>query len=270
MKSCTTTKSGTTKSQVSSNKSSRSASRSSSFTRKASAEKRSSVAIAKAIEKESVKQELKTEENMSSEIKTESSIAIGQVDQTVTKTELTKNSSSEHTSTKTIKSVRRSQTKEFQKGVTTNSDTKIETIENGKSEKNQYATLSRKASKSAHEETKLIEQSATTSQEVVNKKSMANTLNNATIRYPKTTMVVRLQPGEDKTLSAYLDEQVVDPSEPGGSSYKRRWLTDVSADKGSQAAICGLEISFSHVPQDLDIKLIQTKEGDMCPPQSVC
>merc|ERR1712025_1214066 len=93
---------------------------------------------------------------------------------------------------------------------------------------------SRKASKSAHEDTKLIEQSATTSQEVVNKKNMANTPNSATIQYPKTTMVVRLQPGEDKTLSAYLDEQVVDPSEPGGSSYKRRWLTDVSADKGSK------------------------------------
>lgn len=60
-------------------------------------------------------------------------------------------------------------------------------------------------------------------------------------------MVVRLHPGQTNRLSAYLE----DTDKPSS----RTWLAEVQAGD-SLSSICGLEISFSSVPQDIDIKVI--------------
>jgi len=62
----------------------------------------------------------------------------------------------------------------------------------------------------------------------------------------RTTMVVRLHPGQTNRLSAYVEDQ----DSPSG----RSWLAEVQP--GDTSSICGLEISFSSVPQDIDIKVI--------------
>merc|ERR1712223_1360475 len=62
----------------------------------------------------------------------------------------------------------------------------------------------------------------------------------------RTTMVVRLHPGQTNRLSAYVEDQ--------DSPSRRSWLAEVQP--GDTASICGLEISFSSVPQDIDIKVI--------------
>jgi len=67
----------------------------------------------------------------------------------------------------------------------------------------------------------------------------------------KTTMVVRLHPGQSRRLSAYMDQQ----DQKGEELSTRTWLGDVQY-QDNPASICGLEISFSSVPQDIDIKLI--------------
>jgi len=67
----------------------------------------------------------------------------------------------------------------------------------------------------------------------------------------KTTMVVRLHPGQSRRLSAYMDQQ----DQEGCDVTSRTWVGDVQ-DNNTTASICGLEISFSSVPQDIDIKLI--------------
>merc|ERR1712106_1092766 len=67
----------------------------------------------------------------------------------------------------------------------------------------------------------------------------------------KTTMVVRLHPGQSRRLSAYMDQQ----DQKGEELNTRTWLGDVQY-QDNPASICGLEISFSSVPQDIDIKLI--------------
>ena len=89
----------------------------------------------------------------------------------------------------------------------------------------------------------------------------------------RTTMVVRLHPGQTNRLSAYVEDQVSkenlnlcqkkhltsDQDSPSG----RSWLAEVQP--GDTSSICGLEISFSSVPQDIDIKVIpgdDNLEGD--------
>merc|ERR1719225_2569835 len=70
----------------------------------------------------------------------------------------------------------------------------------------------------------------------------------------RTTMVIRLHPGKTNKLAAYLENQ----EKPGS----RTWLTE--ADTGEvEDALCGLEISFSSVPQDIDIKLLPPSQGDL-------
>merc|ERR1711971_458212 len=68
----------------------------------------------------------------------------------------------------------------------------------------------------------------------------------------RTTMMIRLHPGRTNKLSAYLENQ----EKPGS----RTWLTEALTEE-VEDALCGLEISFSSVPQDIDIKLFhQVKE----------
>jgi len=62
----------------------------------------------------------------------------------------------------------------------------------------------------------------------------------------RTTMVVRLHPGQANRLSAYLEDQ--------GAPGTRRWLAEMQP--GDASSILGLEISFTSVPQDIDIKVL--------------
>jgi len=71
----------------------------------------------------------------------------------------------------------------------------------------------------------------------------------------KTTMVVRLHPGQNRKLSTMEDQegaQKEDMEEPNSSCG---WLAEVQAED-DPSSVCGLEISFKSVPQDIDIKLI--------------
>jgi len=69
----------------------------------------------------------------------------------------------------------------------------------------------------------------------------------------RTTMMIRLHPGRTNKLSAYLENQ----EKPGS----RTWLTEAQTEE-AEDALCGLEISFSSVPQDIDIKLLSPTQGD--------
>jgi len=69
----------------------------------------------------------------------------------------------------------------------------------------------------------------------------------------RTTMMIRLHPGRTNKLSAYLENQ----EKPGS----RTWLTEALTEE-VEDALCGLEISFSSVPQDIDIKLLPPSQGD--------
>merc|ERR1712130_221147 len=70
----------------------------------------------------------------------------------------------------------------------------------------------------------------------------------------RTTMMGRLHPGRTNKLSAYLENQ----EKPGF----RIWLTE--AESGEvEDALCGLEISFSSVPQDIAIKILPPTQGDL-------
>jgi len=69
----------------------------------------------------------------------------------------------------------------------------------------------------------------------------------------RTTMMIRLHPGRTNKLSAYLESQ----EKPGS----RTWLTEALTEEVKDA-LCGLEISFSSVPQDIDIKLLPPTQGD--------
>merc|ERR1719397_769631 len=69
----------------------------------------------------------------------------------------------------------------------------------------------------------------------------------------RTTMMIRLHPGRTNKLSAYLESQ----EKPGS----RTWLTEALTEE-VEDALCGLEISFSSVPHDIDIKLLPPTQGD--------
>jgi len=71
----------------------------------------------------------------------------------------------------------------------------------------------------------------------------------------KTTMVVRLHPGQTRKLST-MEEQEASPGEQTKLEKNSvGWLAEVQAED-DPSSVCGLEISFKSVPQDIDIKLI--------------
>ena len=69
----------------------------------------------------------------------------------------------------------------------------------------------------------------------------------------RTTMIVKLHPGDEKRLSAYLEG-----ADHGDNSVH---LRDGAGKGDVRRTICGLEISFTSLPQDIDIKLIPTCEN---------
>jgi len=76
----------------------------------------------------------------------------------------------------------------------------------------------------------------------------------------KTTMVVRLHPGQNRKLSTMEDQEQApagDQSEQVDNSCG--WVAEVQ-DEDDPASVCGLEISFKSVPQDIDIKLISGQQ----------
>jgi len=75
----------------------------------------------------------------------------------------------------------------------------------------------------------------------------------------KTTMVVRLHPGQNRKLSTMEDQE----GAPGDQSEQEEnscgWLAEVQSED-DPSSVCGLEISFKSVPQDIDIKLISGQQ----------
>eukprot|EP00091_Calanus_sinicus_P003741 TRINITY_DN13919_c0_g1_i1.p1 TRINITY_DN13919_c0_g1~~TRINITY_DN13919_c0_g1_i1.p1 ORF type:complete len:131 (+),score=10.50 TRINITY_DN13919_c0_g1_i1:142-534(+) len=72
-------------------------------------------------------------------------------------------------------------------------------------------------------------------------------------------MVVRLHPGQNRKLSTMEDQEEA----PGDQSEQMKnscgWLAEVQAED-DPSSVCGLEISFKSVPQDIDIKLISGQQ----------
>lgn len=85
----------------------------------------------------------------------------------------------------------------------------------------------------------------------------SDTKNNGSL--VKTTMVVRLHPGQNRKLSTMEDQEEA----PGDQSEQLKnscgWLAEVQAED-DPSSVCGLEISFKSVPQDIDIKLISGQQ----------
>jgi len=74
----------------------------------------------------------------------------------------------------------------------------------------------------------------------------------------KTTMVVRLHPGQNRKLSTMEDQEAPPPHQSEDNT--RGWVAEVQ-DDDDPSSVCGLEISFKSVPQDIDIKLISGQQG---------
>lgn len=87
----------------------------------------------------------------------------------------------------------------------------------------------------------------------------SDTKNNGSL--VKTTMVVRLHPGQNRKLSTMEDQEEA----PGDQSEQLKsscgWLAEVQAED-DPSSVCGLEISFKSVPQDIDIKLISGQQQE--------
>ncbi|XP_023334061.1 uncharacterized protein LOC111705669 [Eurytemora carolleeae] len=74
----------------------------------------------------------------------------------------------------------------------------------------------------------------------------------------KTTMVVRLHPGQSRRLSSCIDKE--ERNDEGMDRMTRRAWLEVENEATSQN-VCGLEISFQSVPQAIDIRLLNSR-GD--------
>ena len=92
-------------------------------------------------------------------------------------------------------------------------------------------------------------------------------------------MVVRLHPGQNRKLSTMEDQEVlytivssvyhlknkIVQGAPGEQSGQMNnscgWLAEVQAED-DPSSVCGLEISFKSVPQDIDIKLISGQQQE--------
>lgn len=87
----------------------------------------------------------------------------------------------------------------------------------------------------------------------------SDTKNNGSL--VKTTMVVRLHPGQNRKMSTLEDQEEA----PGDQSDQLKnscgWLAEVQAED-DPSSVCGLEISFKSVPQDIDIKLISGQQQE--------
>merc|ERR1712083_808189 len=70
-------------------------------------------------------------------------------------------------------------------------------------------------------------------------------------------MVVRLHPGQNRKLSTMEDQEAPPPHQSEDNSCG--WVAEVQ-DEDDPASVCGLEISFKSVPQDIDIKLISGQQ----------
>jgi len=66
----------------------------------------------------------------------------------------------------------------------------------------------------------------------------------------KTTMVVRLHPGQSRRLSACMDKAETRVN----NECSRTWV-EVENEENAQS-VCGLEISFQSIPQAIDIRLL--------------
>jgi len=82
----------------------------------------------------------------------------------------------------------------------------------------------------------------------------------------KTTMVVRLHPGQNRKLSTMEDQEA--PAQHQSVETSRGWVAEVQAED-DPSSVCGLEISFKSVPQDIDIKLINGQQEKTEVKQSV-
>jgi len=71
----------------------------------------------------------------------------------------------------------------------------------------------------------------------------------------KTTMVVRLHPGQTRKLSTMGEQEGVPIEQTKQDKNSVGWLAEVQTED-DPSSVCGLEISFKSVPQDIDIKLI--------------
>jgi len=123
--------------------------------------------------------------------------------------------------------------------------------------KTNKAKATEKGSSSKSQESKLTV-SSKKSATFVKDSTAESTKRNSTskdITKTRTTMIIRLHPGQSKRLSAYLEQQLGDPAD---SLHCAR---DIPYED-TPGSICGLEISFSSVPQDIDIKLIPA--GECC------
>jgi len=68
-------------------------------------------------------------------------------------------------------------------------------------------------------------------------------------------MVVRLHPGQTRKLSTMGEQEGVPIEQTKQDKNSVGWLAEVQTED-DPSSVCGLEISFKSVPQDIDIKLI--------------
>lgn len=156
-------------------------------------------------------------------------------------------SSSKASRSKSMSAVKKSSI-ESKKDISTTSITSSSLVTSAVSE-SKKSVSSQSLQTSSETSIKRSSQEQKTSVECLVDSGQTERLTNGTSSTVRTTMVVRLTPGESRRLSAFLDQK------SDREESVQSWLGDVQSED-NPSSVCGLEISFSSIPQDIDIKLI--------------
>lgn len=168
--------------------------------------------------------------------------------------------STSKTATETALDARKELAEKKVSGVTFTNSSSLSTSESLAASSSTYFESSNTSQNIKEQKTSVAESSTISrlSRDKHNSVSKTNNVSNETSRdsnNQKTTMVVRLHPGQSRRLSAFMDYK----DQSAGVNTKS-WSGDIQCED-NPAAICGLEISFVSADiKDIDIKLIPVNQ----------
>jgi len=227
---------------------------------------------AKVTKNSSAKSESRSKEVIS--IKNETNKTKKAATETATKSELTETAKTTISSSSTVSAVSRSSTERRSSESKANlsksslaSMSQMKMVQKGKSSSSSEKTSSELVAETSTETS--TSSTSSSSQEVkeiceteskTTSSNRVKTSSNSAIVASSTTSCVR---AEGSTPRAdLLRTTMVVRFRPGQPNQQGAWLAEVQTGSSTTSSICGLEISFSSVPQDIDIKVIPSDSNE--------